>query len=83
MEGKIEKGEGVHHDGRVVLHRVAGSSGLPLAVLLGSDQGWMQSLQLDRTLKLRGKHHKIRRMLPSRDLLKAERPSPASPESDS
>lgn len=64
--GKIEKGEGVDHDGRTVLCRVAGSSGLPLSVLVGSDQSWMQSLQLDCTLKLRGKHHKIRRMLPSR-----------------
>lgn len=76
--GKTEK-EGVDHNGRAGLHRVAGSSGLPLSELVGNNQSWTRSPQLDCTLKLRGKSHKIRRMCSL--LLKAVRPSPASPQS--
>lgn len=76
VPGITEKGEGVDHKGRAGLRRVAGSSDLPLGVLVGSDQGWAQSPQLDSTWKLRGECHKIGRTCSL--LLKAARPSPAS-----
>lgn len=81
VPGITEKGEGVDHKGRAGLRRVAGSSDLPLGVLVGSDQGWAQSPQLDSTRKLRGECHKIRRTCSL--LLKAARPSPASLQSAS
>lgn len=76
VPGITEKGEGVDHKGRAGLRRVAGSSDLPLGVLVGSGQGRAQSPQLGCTWKLRGKCHKMRRMCSL--LPKAARPSPAS-----
>lgn len=68
----------MHRNGSAALCREAGGVGLPFGVLVGSEQSWAQSLQLDCSLKLRGKRHKTRRLCSL--LLEAVSLPPASPQ---